>query len=364
MSSLPHSNSADPSPPGGQIICPESGSGTPGTAWGRELAQAIRSPQELLRYLNLDDAENTVAATGGFPLLVPMSFVCRMSPGDRHDPLLLQVLPVREENRSILGFTSDAVADSAARKLPGLLQKYKGRALLMTTGSCAVHCRYCFRREYPYGDEPRRLDDWMPALDALRNDSTIREVILSGGDPLMLTDDRLEELCRHVESIPHLDRLRIHSRLPIVLPSRVTSRLLELLRSLRTQTVFVVHANHANEIRDDCEAALRRLVQSGLPVLNQSVLLRDINDSVDALEQLSLALINLGVIPYYLHQLDRVTGTAHFEVSSEVGMKLVRDLRSRVPGYAVPEYVREIPGEPNKTPMTASSDHSVDGLLR
>ena len=309
-----------------------------------------------MQLLKLDrfDVPDVDGALLSFPLLVPLSYVRRMQPGNVRDPLLRQVLPLREEKNASPGFSLDAVDDLAARQAPGLLQKYHGRALLVTTGSCAVHCRYCFRRDYPYDDEPRRLDDWTAALDVLSSDSTIREVILSGGDPLMLTDRRLEELCCRLAAIPHVDRIRIHSRLPIVLPSRVTARLIDSLRRLRPQTIFVVHANHANEVRDDCQAALQKLIHSGFPVLNQAVLLRNINDSADALEQLSLALINIGVMPYYLHQLDRVTGTAHFEVPASTGLALIEQLRSRLPGYAVPQYVQELPREPAKTPMTMS----------
>lgn len=285
-----------------------------------------------------------------FPLLVPESFLARMRPGDMTDPLLLQVLPTSLELSDAEGFTSDPVSDLEFRKAPGLLQKYDGRALLIATGSCAVHCRYCFRRNYPYAAEPHRLDDWVPALEILREDSSIREVLLSGGDPLMLTDQRLGDLIRHLEDIPHLRRLRIHSRLPIVLPDRVTPELLDILTGTRLNVVMVVHSNHAAELTGDCAAALQCLT-SGLSgmVLNQAVLLRGVNDSVEALCALSERLIELRVIPYYLHQLDRVSGTAHYEVSLEAGRRLVAELRRRLPGYAVPRYVREIAGELHKT---------------
>jgi len=323
-------------------------------SWQKDLASAIRDPDVLIDALGLPDELRAPArqAASLFPLLVTRSFLRRMRTGDPSDPLLLQVLPLGAEARPVAGFAADALDEQSAHVAPGLLQKYVGRALLVATGACAVHCRYCFRREFPYGDEPRRLADWEPAFERLRQDASIREIILSGGDPLMLTDVRLTEMIRRLDAIGHLDRLRIHTRLPIVLPRRVTRPLVNLLRSIRMTPIVVVHANHPAELVDDCAAALRRLVRSGLTVLNQAVLLRGINDSVEALAGLSERLINLGVIPYYLHQLDRVSGTAHFEVPEGRGVDLVNALRSRLPGYAIPQYVREIPGQPHKVPLT------------
>jgi EF-P beta-lysylation protein EpmB len=323
-------------------------------SWQRDLASAIRDPDVLIDTLGLPDELRAGArqAAALFPVMVTRSFLRRMRSGDPSDPLLLQVLPLGAEAQPVPGFSADALDEAQAHLAPGMLQKYAGRALLVATGACAVHCRYCFRREFPYGDEPRRLADWEPAFERLRQDASIREIILSGGDPLMLTDARLTEMIRRLDAIGHLDRLRIHTRLPIVLPPRVTRTLLNLLRSIRMTPIVVVHANHPAEVVDDCAAALRRLVYSGLTVLNQAVLLRGINDSVEALAGLSERLINLGVIPYYLHQLDRVSGTAHFEVPEERGIELVKALRSRLPGYAVPQYVREIPGQPHKVPLT------------
>jgi EF-P beta-lysylation protein EpmB len=323
------------------------------SSWQRELASAIRDPDDLIDALGLPDELRAGArqAAALFPLLVTRSFLNRMRPGDPRDPLLQQVLPLGAEADCVPGFVSDALAEQSVHAAPGLLQKYAGRALLISTGACAIHCRYCFRRDFPYGDEPRRLSDWEPAFERLSEDESIREAILSGGDPLMLTDSRLTEIIRRLDAIPHLDRLRIHTRLPIVLPSRVTRSLVKLLRSTRMTPIIVVHANHPAELVDDCAAAVRRLVRLGLTVLNQAVLLRAINDSVEILSALSERLINLGVIPYYLHQLDRVSGTAHFEVPESRGLELVTALRSRLPGYAVPQYVREIPGEPHKVPL-------------
>jgi EF-P beta-lysylation protein EpmB len=323
------------------------------STWQRELAAAIRDPDALIDALGLPEELRPAARTAAklFPLLVPPSFLRRMRPGDPSDPLLLQVLPLGAEAETVIGFTSDALDEQNAHAAPGLLQKYEGRALMIATGACAVHCRYCFRRSFPYGQEPRRMADWEPTLDWLRQESSVREIILSGGDPLMLTDARLAEMIRRLDAIEHLDRLRIHTRLPIVVPERVTRPLVKLLRSVRMTPIVVVHANHPAEIVGDCARALRRLVRSGLTVLNQAVLLRGINDSADALCGLNERLVNLGVLPYYLHQLDRVAGTAHFEVPEERGLELVAVLRRRLPGYAVPQYVREIPGQPHKVPL-------------
>jgi EF-P beta-lysylation protein EpmB len=326
-------------------------------SWQRELSAAYRNVDELLAALDLQRpdlvaAGMTLGPNSEFPLLVPDSFLQRMRPGDPHDPLLLQVLPQAVEKVAADGFVTDAVHDQAARRASGMLQKYHGRVLLMASGSCAVHCRYCFRREYPYSHEPHRLPDWEPAVAEIAADSSVSEVIFSGGDPWMLNDGRLAELCRRVDTISHIERIRFHTRLPIVLPSRVTTSLIELLQSLRAQAIVVVHANHAHELDGDCAVALGRLVRSGGPVLNQSVLLRGVNDSVVALEELSRALTKTGIMPYYLHQLDRVSGTSHFEVSVQRGQQLIRELQQRLPGYAVPRYVQEIPGEPHKTLLT------------
>jgi EF-P beta-lysylation protein EpmB len=266
--------------------------------------------------------------------------------------LLRQVLPLGAEADHVPGFATDAVGDDAAQLAPGLLKKYTGRALLITTGVCAIHCRYCFRRHYPYAESPRQQDDWQPALQALAADDTIHEVLLSGGDPLALTDARLFALLSELERIPHLRRLRIHTRLPIVLPERITTALLERLQESRLTTWMVIHANHAQELTGDCASAIRHITSWGISTLNQAVLLRGVNDSVTALEELCERLIDLGVMPYYLHQLDRVTGTAHFEVPETTGREFIAELRKRLPGYAVPQYVREIPGEPHKTPLT------------
>lgn len=326
-------------------------------SWQRSLAAAIRDPDELVSRLSLPETfrEPARCAARDFPLLVPESFLRRMQRGDPHDPLLRQVLPLDDELRPVPGFVQDAVGDLSARQAPGLLQKYQGRALLVATGSCAVHCRYCFRRYYPYHEDPKRLEDWNPALEAITADRSLTEVILSGGDPLMLNDTRLAELVERLAGIPHLRRLRIHSRLPIVLPDRVTESLLDLLSGLASlQSLVVVHANHPAEIAGDCTTALKGLVRAGIPTLNQAVLLRGVNDEVDVLAELCERLVNLGVLPYYLHQLDPVAGAAHFQVADRVAIELVSQLRERLPGYAVPQLVQEFAGDHSKRPLTTS----------
>ena len=327
--------------------------------WHRSLAAAIRDADALVDRLALPEEYREPArrAANRFPVMVPESFLARMRPGDPDDPLLRQVLPLEAECDDVPGFTVDAVGDSDARRAPGLLQKYAGRALLIATGSCAVHCRYCFRRHYPYGEEPRRLEEWDAALEVFSSDPSLREVILSGGDPLMLTDARLGELIDRLASIPHVRRLRVHSRLPIVLPDRVTVDLLDLLRGHDSlQPIMVVHANHPAEITGDCVDALRRLVEAGMPVLNQAVLLKGVNDDARTLAELSERLVDVGVMPYYLHQLDPVQGVAHFEVADEKAVALVERLRERLPGYAVPRLVRETPGALSKLPVEPSGN--------
>jgi EF-P beta-lysylation protein EpmB len=349
---------------------PVDGSSTDHFNWQRELATAVRTVPDLLKQLNLspEDFRTNVSnftselSTNSdtlrqFPVLVPENFLRRMIPGDANDPLLRQVLAQAAEDLPVPGFVDDAVGDLAARRGPGLLQKYAGRALLIASGACAVHCRYCFRRNYPYSNEPHRLDEWDAALNLLQEDTSTSEVILSGGDPLTLNDHRLEALCRRLDAIQHIERIRIHTRLPIVIPSRVTPEFERLLSSLRAQPIMVVHANHGSEIQGDCAYALRRLVRSGIPVLNQTVLLRGVNDSVDVLEDLSRRLIRLGVMPYYLHQLDRVAGAAHFEVPAQIGLQIIEELGKRLPGYAVPRFVQEIPGATGKTNVSAIEFH-------
>jgi EF-P beta-lysylation protein EpmB len=271
-----------------------------------------------------------------------------MRPGDPHDPLLRQVLPLAEELKTVPGFQADPVGDQAATLSPGLLQKYTGRALLITTGACAVHCRYCFRRHFPYSEHPQPPDPWRGALACLAARPDVEEVILSGGDPLTLVDDRLARLVHRLAAIEHVRRIRLHTRLPIVIPERVTGELIDGLRGTRLTAFVVVHANHPAELDEPVGSAISQIVDAGVPVLNQAVLLRGVNDRLDTLVALCRRLVDLRVLPYYLHQLDRVAGAGHFEVPIEQGKRLVRDLSKELAGYAVPRYVQEITGESQK----------------
>jgi L-lysine 2,3-aminomutase len=319
-------------------------------AWQSQLARAITEPAELLAVVGLGGEwlPAAQAASRLFPLRVPRGFVARMRKGDPHDPLLRQVLPLGEECLTAEGFSADPVGDLTAMAVPGLLHKYRGRVLLTATGACAVHCRYCFRRHFPYADANPAVDRWHAALAYIAGDDSITEVILSGGDPLSLSDRRLAELVRQLETIRHLRRLRLHTRLPIVLPERVNAELLAWLGDTKLKTVIVVHANHAQELDGPVRAVLGTLKAAGAELLNQSVLLRGVNDSVEALADLSEALFDAGTLPYYLHMLDKVQGAGHFEVPDATARRLMDALNARLPGYLVPRLVREIPGMPGK----------------
>lgn len=323
--------------------------------WQQALANAVRSPKRLLELLDLTPQQLPALlpepsdGRKTFPLRVPLSFVARMKKGDPDDPLLRQVLPLAEEQWSPPDFLDDPVGDLAASTTPGLLHKYYGRALLITTAACAVHCRYCFRRNFPYSDHQAGNQQWHDALQQLKRDNSISEVILSGGDPLSISDRRLAELVNALEKIPHLRRLRIHTRLPVVLPQRVCDPLLQWLDQCRLDLIVVIHTNHPNEINAELRDALQRLRENRrITLLNQSVLLRGINDRADTLIELSEKLFACGVLPYYLHLLDRATGTAHFEPPREHAIALYRELHARLPGYLVPKFAEEIAGAQGK----------------
>ena len=323
--------------------------------WQQLWREAVRDPRELLSLLGLAYLAGQLSedAATQFPLRVPRGFVDRMRHGDPHDPLLRQVLPLDDEDRIVAGFGLDAVGDIAARAASGVIRKYRGRALLVATGSCAIHCRYCFRRHFPYAEETAAAGGWSDAIALIASDASIDEVILSGGDPLSLATSKLAELTDALASIPHLKRLRIHTRLPTVLPERVDAALLDWLRALPWPVTVVVHVNHANEFDAKVDAALASLRETGaaskgIVLLNQAVLLRGVNDTVDALADLSERSFASGVLPYYLHQLDRVAGTAHFEVDDARARGLHAALAARLSGYLVPRLVREVAGEPGK----------------
>lgn len=320
------------------------------SVWQSALARSITDPSELLAVVGLGEEwlPAAHAAAQLFPLRVPRGYAARMRQGDPNDPLLRQVLPLAEECLTVAGFRADPVGDLAAMVAPGVLHKYLGRVLLTVTGACAVHCRYCFRRHFPYTDANPTADQWCAALAHISDDKSITEVILSGGDPLMLTDRRLENFTRQLEAIPHVRRLRLHTRLPIVLPDRVNDELCDWLGTTKLKTVVVVHANHAQEIDASVRSALAQLKGAGVELLNQSVLLRGVNDSAEALARLSEVMFDAGVLPYYLHMLDKVQGAAHFEVNKTAARALMAELNRRLPGYLVPRLVREIAGSPGK----------------
>lgn len=326
-------------------------------SWRRILAQGVSRPQELLQLLDLDpaavgfDDPRTEQARGQFPQRVPRGFVDRMRPGDPRDPLLLQVLPRAVEMEPVPGFSADPLGEAAASPRPGLLHKYAGRVLVVVTGACGVHCRYCFRRHFPYGQHLLGPAERERIISYVAEDPSITEVILSGGDPLTLADDKLAPLVRELAEVAHLMRLRVHSRMPVVLPERVDEGLVEWLAGTRLRPVMVIHANHSREIDESVAAAIDRLRQAGVTVLNQAVLLAGVNDDAGALEDLSERLFEVGVLPYYLHLLDPVTGAAHFEVPEDRARRIARELTARLPGYLVPKLVREVPGAAAKVPV-------------
>lgn len=321
--------------------------------WQKEMAEAFTRIDELFAFLGLDTGRipASIPAAATFPFRVPRSFASRMEKGNNDDPLLLQVLPSPRELDVQPDFIRDPVGDMAARAAPGVLQKYRGRTLLITTGACAINCRYCFRREFPYSDNQLGKRHESAALDYIATDPSISEIILSGGDPLALDDRRLANLTESLAAIPHIKRLRVHTRMPIVLPSRITPSLLRWLTDTHLKTVLVVHANHPNELNETVADAFAPLRQSPVTLLNQSVLLRGINDTSETLTRLSERLFAIGILPYYLHLLDKTTGTAHFNVSRANGRKLHRSLMRELPGYLVPKLVWEQPAAPFKMPV-------------
>ena len=340
------------SPRRAQYVAPQDTS-MPRLRWQHAWREAVTEPHELLELVGLGHlaAELLPASATGFAMRVPRAFIARMRHGDPTDPLLRQVLPLAAELDEVPGFGIDAVGDLSSRVGAGVLHKYQGRALLIATGSCAVNCRYCFRRHFPYAQETAATNRWREAIAHIRADATIEEVILSGGDPLALATAKLAELTEALRDVPHLRRLRIHTRLPIVLPERVDEELLTWLGQLSWPVAVVLHANHANELDESVAQACARLRGVGASLLNQSVLLRGINDDADTLAALSQRLFACGVLPYYLHQLDRVAGAAHFAVDDARARGLIDSLRGHLSGYLVPRLVREIAGESAKTPL-------------
>ena len=321
--------------------------------WLSQLGDVITDPDELLRFLNIDADENLIAGREArrlFALRVPRAFAARMEKGNPDDPLLRQVLTSQEEFTATPGFSTDPL-DEQHSAVPGLLHKYRNRALLLVKGGCAVNCRYCFRRHFPYAENQGNRRNWQVALDYIAARPELDEIIFSGGDPLMAKDSELAWLLEGLEAIPHIKRLRIHSRLPVVIPARITDALAGRFARSRLQIILVNHINHAREIDDAFRHAMASLRCANVTLLNQSVLLRGVNDSAQALADLSNALFDAGIMPYYLHVLDKVQGAAHFMVSDDEARAIVRELLTLVSGYMVPRLAREIGGEPSKTPL-------------
>ena len=324
--------------------------------WQNQLASAIRSVDELLQFVGLSDRDtpDLLRVCHDFPVRVPYAYARRIQPGRADDPLLLQVLPLAQESISVPGYNCDPVADRNQMPVPGLLHKYHGRVLLTLTGACAIHCRYCFRRHYPYNEANPCGQSWQASLDYIHEHSDIDEVILSGGDPLTLSDQRLASISRELSAIPHLKRLRLHTRLPVVIPDRVNPQLTGWLRDCRLQTIMVLHVNHANELNEATRQAFQQLRSATDALLNQSVLLKGINDQVETLADLSQRLFEQGVLPYYLHCLDPVAGGAHFDLPDSRINAIWKQLSAVLPGYLLPRLVREIAGEPSKSPFNTT----------
>lgn len=326
--------------------------------WQSLLSQTLESPEALIRYLQLPETLLHGANRGHaeFAMRIPRPWLERIEKGNPSDPLLRQVLPLEEELNEVPGFTQDPLAEMQSNPTDGLIHKYQGRVLIILTGACAINCRYCFRRHFPYAENRLGPQQWQKILAYIAADSSISEVIFSGGDPLVSSDARLKQCIADLEQIPHLTRLRIHSRLPVVLPQRVTESLALILQQTRLKVVTVIHSNHPQELDDAVAEAILRLRQASVTVLNQSVLLRGINDSSHILKALSEKLFDIGVLPYYLFTFDPVKGAAHFDLPDKEAKQLVRQLQEQLPGYLVPKLAREIPGRGAKTLLFIDQD--------
>lgn len=320
--------------------------------WQKELAQCYTDPKKLLEFLNLatEANERNGQARRLFPMRVPKPFAQKMEKGNPLDPLFRQVFPLFDEFNDVDGFIEDPLQEQQNQQ-QGILHKYRSRALLMVRGGCAVNCRYCFRRHFPYEENSLNKPGWLEALTHIKAHTELNEVIYSGGDPLMAKDDFLAWLTQQIEQIPHIKRLRLHTRLPVVIPQRVDEALLRWISETPLKVVMVLHINHGNEIDKTLIGKMKALQGAGVTLLNQSVLLKGINDNADALEQLSERLFDAGILPYYLHVLDRVKGAAHFDVNEQKGRELMAELIKRLPGFLVPKLVREVGGQPGKTPL-------------
>ncbi|MCX8600365.1 MULTISPECIES: EF-P beta-lysylation protein EpmB [unclassified Gilliamella] len=319
-------------------------------AWIFDLANVVTDIKTLYRCLDLDPdtiSLSMLQAKKQFPLRVPLAFINRMKKGDSHDPLLLQVLCDDNEMLQVAGYSDDPLQEQN-NAIPGLLHKYHNRALLITKTACAINCRYCFRRHFPYHENQSSKKNLNIALNYIATHPELDEIILSGGDPLMAKDNEIAFLISELEKIPHIKRLRIHTRLAVVIPSRITQQLSRLFAQSRLQIIVVTHINHPNEIDNEVTRAIWQLKQSNVLVLNQSVMLKNINDNVEVLAQLSNKLFDSGILPYYIHLLDKVQGAAHFFVDDKTAKQLMKQLAEKVSGYLVPKLAREIGGEKSK----------------
>lgn len=321
--------------------------------WQTELANSVTEIDELCQLLKLEPSALPISldAHQQFSLRVPRYFISLMQAGNAADPLLRQVLPIKAELEHQVGFVTDPLAEQSSNPVPGVIHKYQGRVLFIISKGCAINCRYCFRRHFPYSENNPSTKEWQHAIDYIANDNSITEVIFSGGDPLAAPDKKLSDLVQALAKIPHLKRLRIHTRFPVVLPNRVTTDMIAWLTETRLEPIVVLHCNHSQEISSVLADKVNELTRSGIPVLNQTVLLKGINDNSEALKSLSEALFSAGILPYYLHLLDKVDGAAHFDTSKEVAKSLIDDLRMSLPGYLVPKLVKEEANMASKTPL-------------
>ncbi|RTE66952.1 EF-P beta-lysylation protein EpmB [Amphritea opalescens] len=326
--------------------------------WQTLLSQTLESPEALIRYLDLPESllEGANRAHAEFAMRIPRPWLDRIEKGNLNDPLLRQVLPLGEEMDDVPGFTQDPLEEMHSNPVEGLIHKYKGRVLVILTGACAINCRYCFRRHFPYADNRLGPTQWQKIIAYITADSSITEIIFSGGDPLVSSDARLKQFITDLEQIPHLTRLRIHSRLPVVLPQRITESLTQVLQQTRLKVVTVIHSNHPQELDEQVANAVQRLHQAGVTVFNQAVLLRGINDSCEILKGLSEKLFDIGVLPYYLFTFDPVKGAAHFDIPDSEAKQLLQQLQDQLPGYLVPRLAREIPGRGSKTLLSLDQD--------
>lgn len=320
-------------------------------SWQKALSNAVTDPAVLLEKLELDPALLPAAqhAAKLFPLRVPLNFLQKIEKGNLNDPLLRQILPVEMELHPVPGYESDPLQEKQSNPLPGMLHKYHGRALVMVSTACAINCRFCFRREFPYADNNPGSNGWDKILNYLKSEPSIKEVILSGGDPLAANDQHLKNLIDNLVEVQHIKTVRIHTRMPLVIPERITQELLAWLTETRLRPVLVIHCNHPNEMDSKFVESMNLLRARDVLLLNQAVLLKGVNDSVETLYQLSEALFAAGILPYYLHLLDKVRGTAHFNVEESTARQLMAELTKKLPGYLVPKLVKEEPGRPSKT---------------